>query len=267
MVLRDDVPTEQGHAPYCVTNRVHSVIGMITTTRTGARGLSASPLIPTVGILLGPALIAAGSALDPSGTAPPVGAYLARVAEARSLYLVAGLLMLLGMAALVVTALTLHRLVPVLGGGGLLRAGAIALGVWGIFGACGVTAGFTAGWVGADLPGGSPTSLVESVFLGVTRSPWGTVGAILGGAGWALGTAVTGLALIRIRAHRWAGVAVVASLLAALAVGMAGSDVHRLMALPFAILAFGLASPVVRSLGERDPARASRSLPVVDVLD
>lgn len=238
-----------------------------TTPQTNVAGAPQGALLRTVGILLGPVLIALGSALDPSGTTPPVADYLARVAEARPLYLVAGLVMQLGMAALVLTALTLHRLVPLLGGGRLLRAGAILLGAWGVFGACGVTAGFTAGWVAVDLPGGTSSSLVESVFLGVTRSPWGTVGAILGGLGWGLGTIITGLALARLRKHRWGGIAVATSVVAGLGIGVAGNSVHRLMALQFVLLAIGLGSAVSRATAGGRTVPRSPSLPVVDALD
>jgi hypothetical protein len=237
---------------------------MITTQPAGG---SRNPLLLTVAILLGPCLIAIGSALDPSGTAPPVDAYLTRVAEARPLYLVAGLLMQVGMAAMVVTALALHRLVPALGGGRVLRAGAILIGVWGVFGACGVTAGFTAGWVGVDLPAGTAGSLVDSVFLGVARSPWSTVGAIFGGLGWAVGTVLAGLGLAMTRTHRWAGGVVAASLLIALGIGLGGTSVHRLLAVPHLLFALGLGSAVVRALGQGAKAPRPAALPVVDVVD
>ena len=263
---RDNVPGDLGHAPYPTGLTVPSVIGMTTMSRTDAAGAPRAAFL-TAGLLLGPSLIALGSALDPSGTTPPVSDYLNRVAGARPLYLVAGMVMQFGMAALVLTALALHRLAPVLGGGRLLRAGAFLLGVWGVFGACGVTAGFTAGWVGVDLPDSASGSLVESVFLGVNRSPWATVGAILGGLGWALGTILTGLALARIRTRRWAGIAVAASVPVGVGIGVAGSSVHRLLAVQFVLLAIGLATTARRAVGDAPTAASPSSQRVVDVRD
>ena len=83
------------------------------------------------------------------------------------MYLACGMLMVAGMAGLVATAAALIRLSAGLRRPGLLRAGAILIGVWGVCGVGGVSLGFTAGWVGAHVRGDVGAEALSRVFEGI----------------------------------------------------------------------------------------------------
>ena len=88
----------------------------------------------------------------------------------------AGSLLVAGMAGLVATAAALIRLSAGLRRPGLLRAGAILIGVWGVCGVGGVGLGFTAGWVGVNVRSDVGAETLSRVFEGINYSPWGMIG-------------------------------------------------------------------------------------------
>ena len=99
-------------------------------------------------------LLSLGTTLDrTAGGGRSIDDYLHIVSGAPGVYLAGGMLMVAGMAGLVATAAALIRLSAGLRRPGLLRAGAILIGVWGVCGVGGVSLGFTAGWVGAHVRG------------------------------------------------------------------------------------------------------------------
>lgn len=196
------------------------------------------------GLVVPPVLAAIATGIDRAG-GPPVSGYLDRVAAAPGVYLAGGMLLVVAMALSVFTAAALLRLAAGVERGGLLRVGALLYGLWAVLGPAGVSLGYTAGWVGVAIRPDAAPALVEQVFLGITYSPWATLGAVAGGVGWMLGCVVAGLGLLRARlAPVWAATLVIAGPVFALAVG--SLRIAPLTAVGFLLLAAGLGGCVPR---------------------
>lgn len=189
-----------------------------------------------------PVLAAVGTGIDRAG-GPPVAAYLDRVAAAPGVYLAGGMLLVVAMATSALTAGALLRLAAGRARGSALRAGALLYGLWAVLGPAGVALGYTAGWVGLAIRSDASPQLVEQVFTGITYSPWGTLGAVVGGVGWMLGCVVAGVGLLLTRvAPWWAAVLVIACPVFEVAVG--NLRLAPLSAVGFLLLAAGLSGCV-----------------------
>ena len=209
-------------------------------------------ILLAIGSLVGPVLLAVGTALDWTGSGADPLEYLGRLADARSVYLAAGLLMMLGMAFLPLTAIGVFRVAAGRQRTTLLRVGGVLLGVWGVFGTAGIGGGYTAGIVSVDLVGKVPDDLVAQVYNGITYGPFTTIGASVGGAGFFLGALATGIGILVARGlPRWSGIVVLASIPVSL---LQGTGIHWLGAAAFGLLAVGIAGLIPAMLRYRAPA-------------
>lgn len=209
-------------------------------------------ILLAIGSLVGPVLLAAGTALDWTGSGADPLEYLGRLADHRSVYLAAGLLMMLGMGFLPVTAIGVLRAASGHRRATLLRVGGILLGIWGVFGVAGIGGGYTAGVVSVDLVGAISDDLVAQVYNGITYGPFTTIGASVGGAGFFLGALATGIGVLVARGlPRWSGIVVLASIPVSL---LQGTGIHWLGAAAFGLLAVGIAGLIPAMLRYRAPA-------------
>jgi len=202
-----------------------------------------------IGSLIGPVLLAVGTALDWTGSGADPLEYLGRLADARSVYLTAGLLMMLGMGFLPLTAIGVFRAASGRQRATLLRVGGVLLGVWGVFGTAGIGGGYTAGIVSVDLVGTAPDELVAQVYNGITYGPFTTIGASIGGAGFFLGALITGIGILVARGlPMWSGIVVLAAIPVSL---LQGTGIHWLGAAAFGMLAVGIAGLIPAMLRYR----------------
>ena len=201
------------------------------------RSLHAAALIVPFGLL------AAGTAIDRTAASEDDTAYLDQVAAAPVPYLVGGLLLALGMALLVPCAAALVRVAAGRRRTAVLRIGAIFIGVWGVLGTVGVSLGYTAGWVGADVADVIPAAPLREVFEGITYSPWGLIGGGIGGTAYVLGLLAAGVGLILARGVPiWTGVLVLAAPVATFTGGPLGIPI--LMAGGFVLAGVGFAGAI-----------------------
>ncbi|MFT4111077.1 hypothetical protein [Propionicimonas sp.] len=206
-------------------------------------------ILLAIGSLVGPVLLAVGTALDWTGSGADPLEYLGRLADARSIYLAAGLLMMLGMAFLPLTAVGVFRAAAGRRRATPLRVGGVLVGVWGVFGTAGIGGGYTAGIVSVDLVGTVPDDVVAQVFNAITYGPFTTIGAIVGGAGFFLGTLVTGIGILLARGLPvWSGIVVLTAIPVSL---LQGTGIHWLGATAFGLLAVGLAGLIPAMLRYR----------------
>lgn len=192
-----------------------------------------------IALVLGPALIAIGMALDSTG-GTDIPTYIRIVQSNPGAYLAGGLLLQIGMIALVPTGVSLLRLTLGQSRVTLLRVGAILLALWSA-GAITVGISFTAGWVTSDSElSTASAATVDSVFTLSNTSPWSLVPAVAALAGMIGGILLVGIGLLRSRlVPWWSGTLILASLPLSLACGALGLTVLDGVAL--ALLPVGLA--------------------------
>lgn len=209
-------------------------------------------ILLAVGAIVGPVLLAVGTALDWTGSGVEPLEYLGRLAAARSVYLTAGLLTMLGMGFLPLTAIGVFRAASGRRRATLLRIGGVLLGAWGVFGTAGIGGGYTAGVVSVGLVGTAPDDLVAQVYNGITYGPFTTIGASVGGAGFFLGTLLTGIGiLVATGLPRWPGVVVLAAIPVSL---LQGTGIHWVGAAAFGLLAVGIGGLIPAMLRYRAAA-------------
>jgi hypothetical protein len=208
------------------TSAVPGPQGNVSVTRSGPWRI-----LLAIGSLIGPVLLAVGTALDWTGSGTDPLEYLGRLADARAVYLAAGLLMMLGMAFLPLTAIGVFRAAAGYPRATLLRVGGVLLGVWGVFGTAGI---------------------VAQVYNAITYGPFTTIGASVGGAGFILGALVTGIGILLTRGlPMWSGIVVLAAIPVSL---LQGTGIHWLGAAAFGLLAVGMAGLVPAMLRYRTAA-------------
>lgn len=195
-------------------------------------------ILLAAGSLLGPALITIATALDWTGGGPVVD-YLTKLQANPGVYLASGLLLVFGMALLPLTAVGLFRAASGRSRATLLRVGAVLLAAWGSLAIAGVSAGYSAGWVSADLLGTVSEDTVEQVFNGVTYGPWGFVGGVGGGAAFVLGIIALGIGVLLVHGlPRWSGIAILVSIVLSFAGGPTG--IHWIPAFGMMLLTVGI---------------------------
>lgn len=222
------LPCDNGQMPFLRgTSRLYRR-GMTTTEKNHAdaaahRTSTVRRALTVLATIAGPILITVATALDWTGGGGDPLDYLASLRQNPGVYLASGMLLVFGMALLPVTAMTLFRVAAARRRAMPLRVGAVLIAAWGVLGVGGVSLGYTAGWVGADLVGTVPDEIVGRVFLGVTYSPWGVIGGGLGGAAFAAGMLATGVGVILLRGvPSWPGVLILAGLVVAFTGGPLG---------------------------------------------
>lgn len=221
--------------------------GIVSTT-----GAGPWRILLAIGALVGPILLAVGTALDWTGSGANPLEYLERLADARSVYLTAGLLMMLGMGFLPLTAIGVFRAASGRRRATLLRIGSVLLGIWGVFGTAGIGGGYTAGVVSVDLVGTASDDLVTQVYNGITYGPFTTIGASVGGAGFFLGVLITGIGILVAKGlPMWSGIVVLAAIPVSL---LQGTGIHWLGAAAFGLLAVGIGGLIPAMLRYRAAA-------------
>jgi hypothetical protein len=197
-------------------------------------------------LVLSPSSILVATALDGTGAADPAG-YLAQVAADRSAYLVAGLLLLIGLAGLVPAAAGLSRLAHGRPRVGVLRSGAALLAVAGVLSGAGVGLGFAPAYVATDPRSAAVApAFVESLW----SAPWALVSGVGSGLGFGAGLLVTGLGLWRARlVPRWAALCCALGPLALVAPGDVPWDAGPWL---LVVLAFAAAAVALMSRADTD---------------
>jgi hypothetical protein len=205
-------------------------------------------------LVLGPALLATGMALDSTG-GTSVGAYILAVQDNPGAYLAGGLLLQAGMVGLVPAGAALLRLASGQHRVRLLRAGALLLALWAV-GAIPAGISFTAGWVlSSPALASARRNTIETVFALSNSSPWLLGPAVAALAGMIGGIVLVGIGLLRCRlVPWWSGGLVLAALPLTLACGAFGLTVLDGVAL--ALLPVGLAGavPALLRSAARGPA-------------
>jgi hypothetical protein len=193
-----------------------------------------------IALVSGPALVAAGMALDGTG-GTDVSAYIRAVQQNPGGYLAGGLVLQAGMISLVPAGAALLRLAAGHERVRLLRVGALLLALWAV-GAIPAGISFTAGWVTASPAlADAPRSAVEAVFTQSNSSPWLLGPALAALVGMVGGILFVGIGLLRCRlVPWWSGALVLAALPLTLACGAGGFTVLDGFAL--ALLPVGLAA-------------------------
>lgn len=199
----------------------------------------------SIAAIAAPVLCTIGTLLDWTGGGPDPLVYLAKLQENPGVYLASGLLLVAGAALLPVTAIALVQVAAGRERAGLLRVGAVLLAAWGILAVGGISVGYTAGWVAADLVGVAPNEIVRQVFTGITYGPWGSIGGGLGGLAFALGMLATGIGIILTRGlPNWPGILVLAGTALAFTGGPLG--LHWVSSSGFILLLIAIAALVPR---------------------
>lgn len=207
---------------------------------TSTRSASAPRAFLAAAALAAPVLLTIGTALDWAGDGSDPLVYLAHVAEHRGVYLASGVLLMLGMALLPVTAIALFRAATGRGRNTLLKVGAVLIAVWGVFAVAGVSSGYNAGLVSVDLVGDAPDELVRDLFDALTYGPFGMIGGVVGGAAFVLGLLLAGIGVIRARPlPTWSGILLLAGVVAPFVGGPIG--LHWVNAAGFLLFAAGVA--------------------------